>query len=125
MNPQNNHLLNLTRRYFLGMASGGLGALALQGMGSSLGAGFGNNPLAPRDAHFPARAKRVIYLHMTGSPPNLDMFDYKPKLIEMDGQDAPDSVLKGKEFAFTTGVPKLLGTRQKFTKCGESGLMLA
>jgi hypothetical protein len=53
------------------------------------------------------------------------MFDYKPKLIEMDGQDAPDSVLKGKEFAFTTGVPKLLGTRQKFTKCGESGLMLA
>jgi hypothetical protein len=125
MNPQNNHLLNLTRRYFLGMASGGLGALALQGMGTGLGAGFGNNPLAPRDAHFPARAKRVIYLHMTGSPPNLDMFDYKPKLIEMDGQDAPDSVLKGKEFAFTTGVPKLLGTRQKFTKCGESGLMLA
>ncbi len=125
MNPQQNHLLNLTRRYFLGMASGGLGALALQSMGSSLGGGFSNNPLAPRDAHFPARAKRVIYLHMTGSPPNLDMFDYKPKLIEMDGQDAPDSVLKGKEFAFTTGVPKLLGTRQKFTKCGESGLMLA
>ncbi|MCU0719391.1 MAG: DUF1501 domain-containing protein [Pirellula sp.] len=125
MNPQNNHLLNLTRRYFLGMASGGLGALALQSMGASYGSGFSNNPLAPRDAHFPARAKRVIYLHMTGSPPNLDMFDYKPKLIEMDGQDAPDSVLKGKEFAFTTGVPKLLGTRQKFTKCGESGLMLA
>lgn len=125
MIPQNNNLLNLTRRYFLGMASGGLGALALQSMGASHGSGFNNNPLASRDAHFPARAKRVIYLHMTGSPPNLDMFDYKPKLIEMDGQDAPDSVLKGKEFAFTTGVPKLLGTRQKFTKCGESGLMLA
>lgn len=125
MNPQQNHLLNLTRRYFLGMASGGLGALALQSMGASFGAGLSNNPLAPRESHFPARAKRVIYLHMTGSPPNLDMFDYKPKLIEMDGQDAPDSVLKGKEFAFTTGVPKLLGTRQKFKKCGESGLMLA
>ncbi len=106
MNPQQNHLLNLTRRYFLGMASGGLGALALQSMGASFGAGLSNNPLAPRESHFPARAKRVIYLHMTGSPPNLDMFDYKPKLIEMDGQDAPDSVLKGKEFAFTTGVPK-------------------
>jgi hypothetical protein len=107
------------------MASGGLGALALQSMGASHGSGFNNNPLASRDTHFPARAKRVIYLHMTGSPPNLDMFDYKPKLIEMDGQDAPDSVLKGREFAFTTGVPKLLGTRQKFTKSGESGLMLA
>jgi hypothetical protein len=127
MNPQHNHLLNSTRRYFLGMASGGLGALALQNLGGKVlsGADLGNNPLAPREPHFPARAKRVIYLHMTGSPPNLDMFDYKPKLIEMDGQDAPGSVLKGKEFAFTTGVPKLLGTRQKFTRCGESGLMLA
>ena len=125
MNSPNNHLLHLTRRYFLGMASGGLGALALQSLGTVHGGAWNSNPLAPRDAHFPARAKRVIYLHMTGSPPNLDMFDYKPKLIEMDGQDAPDSVLKGKEFAFTSGVPKLLGTRQKFTKCGESGLMLA
>jgi hypothetical protein len=125
MNPFNQHLQQQTRRYFLGLTSGGLGALALQGLtgGSALGAAI--NPLAPRAPHFGAKAKHVIYLHMTGSPPNLDMFDYKPKLIEMDGQEAPASVLAGREFAFTTGVPKLLGTRQKFTKSGQSGLMLS
>jgi hypothetical protein len=84
-----------------------------------------SNPLSPRLPHFAAKAKRVIYLHMTGSPPNLDLFDYKPKLVEMDGQEAPASVLAGKEFAFTTGVPKLLGTRHEFVKCGQSGMMLS
>jgi len=64
-------------------------------------------------------------LHMTGSPPNLDLYDYKPKLIELDGQEAPASFIQGKEFAFTTGTPKLLGTRHKFEKCGQSGLLLS
>jgi hypothetical protein len=62
---------------------------------------------------------------MTGSPPNLDLYDYKPKLIELDGQEAPASFIQGKEFAFTTGTPKLLGTRHKFEKCGQSGLQLS
>jgi len=47
------------------------------------------NPLAPRQPHFPAKAKQVIYLHMTGSPPNLDMWDYKPELVKHDGEDLP------------------------------------
>jgi hypothetical protein len=84
-----------------------------------------DNPLAPKVAHFPRKAKRVIYLHMTGSPPNLDLYDYKPKLIEMDGQEAPASFIQGKEFAFTSGTPKLLGTRHQFEKCGQSGLQLS
>ena len=67
-------------------------------------------PQLPRDTHFPAKAKRVIYLHMTGSPPILDLFDYKPKLQEHDNENCPDEYLKGKRFAFTTGVPKLMGT---------------
>ncbi len=62
---------------------------------------------------------------MTGSPPNLDLFDYKPKLIEMNGEEAPASVLKGKEFAFTTGVPRLLGTSHRFDRCGQSGMLLS
>jgi hypothetical protein len=62
---------------------------------------------------------------MTGSPPNLDLYDYKPKLIELDGQEAPASFIQGKEFAFTTGTPKLLGTRHQFEKCGQSGLQLS
>ncbi|MCU0715049.1 MAG: DUF1501 domain-containing protein [Pirellula sp.] len=113
-----------TRRYFLGAASGGMGALALQGL---LGdKAFGNTAESmTRAPHFPAKAKHVIYLHMTGSPPNLDLFDYKPKLIELDGQDAPESVLAGKEFAFTKGTPKLLGTRHKFIPSGKSGMLLS
>ena len=85
-----------TRRYFLGQTSTGLGALALSNLigGSPLTAS--SDTFADKVAHFAPRAKRVIYLHMTGSPPNLDLFDYKPKLIELNGQDAPESVLKGK-----------------------------
>jgi hypothetical protein len=124
MNPFERNIHEQTRRYFLGNTSGGLGALALHSlMGSTVTAN--HNPLSPRVPHFTPKAKRVIYLHMTGSPPNLDLFDYKPKLIEMDGKDAPASVLAGREFAFTTGVPKLLGTRHEFIRCGNSGVMLS
>ena len=125
MNPYQNLLAQQTRRYFLGSMSGGLGAIALQNLVSPTAMADVSNPLSPRLPHFAAKAKRVIYLHMTGSPPNLDLFDYKPKLVEMDGQEAPASVLAGKEFAFTTGVPKLLGTRHEFVKCGQSGMMLS
>ena len=125
MNPYQNLLAQQTRRYFLGSMSGGLGAIALQNLAGHTAMADVSNPLSPRLPHFAAKAKRVIYLHMTGSPPNLDLFDYKPKLVEMDGQEAPASVLAGKEFAFTTGVPKLLGTRHEFVKCGQSGMMLS
>ncbi len=125
MNPYDHLLAQQTRRYFLGSMSGGLGAIALQNVLGPTAMADNRNPLSPRVPHFAAKAKRVIYLHMTGSPPNLDLFDYKPKLVEMDGQEAPASVLAGKEFAFTTGVPKLLGTRHEFVKCGQSGMMLS
>src|SRR3989442_575323 len=64
-------------------------------------------PLAPRKPHFAGKAKHVIYLHMAGSPPHLDMFDYKPELVKRTGQDCPAEHLKGKRFAFTSGTPKL------------------
>ncbi|MCF7960873.1 MAG: DUF1501 domain-containing protein, partial [Pirellula sp.] len=118
------HLALRTRRYFLGQASSGLGAFALSGLMGSQNS-LAADSLAVHLPHFAPKAKRVIYLHMTGSPPNLDLFDYKPKLIELNGQDAPDSVLKGREFAFTTGVPKLLGTSHKFVASGQSGVLLS
>jgi hypothetical protein len=62
---------------------------------------------------------------MTGSPPNLDIFDYKPELIKRDGQDCPDTFLEGKRFAFTSGVPKLLGTRREFAQYGKHGIWLS
>ena len=84
-----------------------------------------DDPLAPRASHFPAKAKQVIYLHMAGSPPHLDIFDYKPELVKRDGQPCPPSFLKGKQFAFTSGVPKLLGTPRKFSQHGQCGTWLS
>ncbi len=88
-----------TRRYFLKDSAVGLGAAAmaslLSGDGVAAVAG-GTNPLASREPHFPAKAKQVIYLHMTGSPPNLDLFDYKPELNRRSGEDCPQQFLEGK-----------------------------
>ncbi len=64
----------------------------------------------------------MIYVHLTGSPPNLDLFDYKPELVKRDGQPCPDEYTRGRRFAFTTGTPKLLGTRRTFKRHGASGL---
>ncbi len=119
-----------TRRFFLQESGVGFGAAALAHLIGSPQAVMASdltstNPLAKKPPEFAATAKQVIYLHMTGSPPNLDLFDYKPELVRMNDMDTPDSVLKGKEFAFTTGVPKLLGTKQKFAQHGKSGLWLS
>jgi hypothetical protein len=62
---------------------------------------------------------------MSGAPPHLDMFDYKPELVKRSGENCPDSLLKGQRFAFTSGVPKLLGTPQKFAQHGKSGAWIS
>ena len=123
--PLHEHFALQTRRAFLNGAGLSLGAVALADIQGKLKASEQDRFLSPKQPHFPGKAKRVIYLHMTGSPPNLDLFDYKPKLIELDGQEAPASVLQGKEFAFTTGTPKLLGTKHEFERVGKGGLYLS
>jgi hypothetical protein len=128
MNSNLAQLQHLTRRHFLGKAAHGLGAFALSSLlRNPLAADVAapTNPLAPRAPHFAGRAKRVIYLHLTGSPPHLDLFDYKPELVKRDGQDCPDAFLKGKRFAFTSGTPKLLGTRRTFTQHGQGGVWMS
>jgi hypothetical protein len=127
MNPiQRFHQLR-TRRHFLSQSSAGLGAIALGTLmaGEASADRTPTNPLALQPSHFPAKAKRVIYLHMTGSPPNLDMFDYKPELKKRDDQDCPDEFLAGREFAFTTGVPKLLGSPRKWSQVGSHGMWMS
>jgi len=126
MNPQHQWLQHRTRRQFLGDCQTGLGGIALASL-------LGENkakadvafdpiePLKPRQSHFVPKAKRVIYLHMTGSPPTLDMFDYKPLLVKLNDKDCPDEYLKGQRFAFTSGVPKLMGTPHQFKQYGECG----
>ncbi|MFO0969414.1 MAG: DUF1501 domain-containing protein [Gemmataceae bacterium] len=124
MNLTNQRLLNTTRRHFLQAGSLGLGALALgllDGGKAVAQTATPANPLAPRRPHFAPKAKNVIYLHMAGSPPHLDLFDYKPELVRRTGQDCPAEFLRGRRFAFTSGTPKLLGTPQPFAQYGKSG----
>ncbi len=120
MNP----LLQTTRRHFFQQTGLGVGAIAL----SSLLArdSHANEPLASFSSpagvnRLAAKAKHVIYLHMAGSPSQLELFDYKPELQRLHMQDAPASFLEGKRFAFIKGVPKVLAGQFAFKQRGESG----
>ncbi|MDP6502052.1 MAG: DUF1501 domain-containing protein [Planctomycetota bacterium] len=124
MNPKLENLQLKTRRHFLQNCKIGLGSMALSSL-LHRDASAEVNPLAPRAPHFHGSAKRVIYLHLTGSPPHLDMYDYKPELQKFDGKPCPDEYLKGKRFAFTSGVPKLLGSPRTFQKYGKGGVELS
>jgi hypothetical protein len=117
MTPDLVRLHHQTRRCFLGQTGVGLGAMAL----GSLAAPASANPLAAKDPMFPAKAKRVIYLHMAGSPSQLELFENKPELAKRSGQECPKDFLEGKRFAFIRGVPKLLGGQFSFKQYGESG----
>jgi hypothetical protein len=121
-------LLLRTRRHFFKDCAVGLGSMALASLfngGRLSAAPQFHNPLAPRQPHFAAKAKAVIYLFMAGAPSQLELFDYKPKLVEYDGKPMPDEFIKGKRFAFmdtfTKEHPKCLGTRRKFARRGQSG----
>jgi len=128
MNDNLTQLQQLTRRHFLRDSSTGLGTIALASlMNQDAGAAPGSvvNPLAPKGAPSHAKAKRVIYLHLTGSPPHLDLFDYKPELVKRNDQLCPDEFVKGKRFAFTSGIPKLMGTPRKFSQHGQGGIWMS
>ena len=107
----------ITRRHFFRQAGTGVGMAALAAL---LGdeAALAAAPPAP---HFPAKAKRVIYLFMAGAPSQIDLFDNKPKLVQYNGQSIPEEIIKGERFAFIKGTPKLLGSPHAFARHGKSG----
>ena len=122
------HLGELTRRHFFSRCAVGLGGIALASMmqdrrlyGATMPAL--PDPMAPRSGHHAPKAKNIIYLFMAGGPSQLELFDYKPKLIDLNGQPVPQSLIEGKRFAFmdTSHGTKLLGTRRKFKQYGQSG----
>ncbi|MFN0053099.1 MAG: DUF1501 domain-containing protein [Planctomycetales bacterium] len=121
----------LDRRRFLEQGALGLSA-ALTGV-SALRAGDQPGerpsvswPVGPPHPHFPPRAKRLLFLFMVGGPSQPDLFDYKPKLQKLDGQDIPESFLKKMQFAqIQEKQPKLLGTRYRFARHGQSGAELS
>ena len=108
MNLPDDLLQLQTRRHFLKTAGQfSLGAIALDALMAERASAAVVNPFAPKPPSFPPKAKRVIYLHMSGGPPHLDILDYKPELVKRNGQDAPDQFVKGKTFAFTSGTPDM------------------
>ncbi len=128
-------LLALTRRHFFRDCRVGLGGIALASLlndrlwaapaTGAASAATEVNPLAPRPTHYAPKAKHVIFLFMAGGPSHLELFDYKPKLQELDGQVVPPSYVANKRFAFIKQDAKLLGTRRKFARHGQSGAQIS
>jgi uncharacterized protein (DUF1501 family) len=83
------------------------------------------NPLAPKPPHFPAKAKRVIYMFMGGAPSQLDLFDNKPQLVKHDGKPIPLEYVKDQRYAFIEKTAALMSSRYKFARHGKSGAELS
>ena len=115
-----------SRREFLERAGAGFGLLPLCFLlERNASAGTVSNPFAPKQSHFPAKAKSVIYLFMHGGPSHIDSFDPKPALEKLDGKTAPDS-LGGVMLQFTNAAEApLMASRRKFQKRGQSGLEIS
>ncbi len=119
--------LALTRRQLFGHGGSVVGAAAL---GSLLGESFvkaSNSAAHPVLPHFPAKAKNVIYLHMVGGPSQIDLYDYKPKMVEMYDKDLPDSVRNGQRLTgMTSGQARfpVAPSKWKFSQAGQCGLWM-
>lgn len=119
----------LTRRWFFKQCGVGMGAIALAELlgnkAASAAQGGQANPLSPRRPHFPAKAKRVIYLFMAGGPSHIELFDNKPELAKWNGKLPPADLLKDYRAAFINPNSKLLGPKFKFARHGQSGAELS
>jgi len=125
MNPQMEQSLLVNRREFFGKQTLGLGTAALSTLlckdglaGQIQGGGLPDLP------HFKPKAKNIIYLFQNGAPTHVELFDFKPKLVEMHGKPVPDSYFEGKRFSTMTGNPKgkvMLAPVEPFKQHGQSG----
>lgn len=120
--------MSFNRRDFLLRSGQGTAGLALGGLLPGLGglnmamAADLVDPLAPKQPHFPAKVKSVIWLHQNGAPSTIDLFDYKPELVKLAGQPVPASFLKGIKTSTQGGVTKLwYSDKRSFKQYGDSG----
>jgi uncharacterized protein (DUF1501 family) len=114
----------ITRRWFFQQCGVGLGAIALGELfkqNATAASIQGNNPLAPKQPPFSAKAKNVIFLFMAGAPSHLELFDYKPELAKWNGKLPPAELVKGYRAAFINPNSTLLGPKFKFAHHGQSG----
>jgi hypothetical protein len=136
MDPFREYVRNETRRQFLSRGSNAVSWAALaallgrEGLApSATAAGLEATPTKGRvpaaKLHFAAKAKQVIYLHMVGGPPQMDMYDYKPKMGEFYDKDLPDSVRMGQRLTTMTSGQKrfpIAPSKYKFARHGNSGM---
>src|SRR5690349_17968078 len=118
----------LTRRNFLARSTLGLGSLALGHLLGGVLQGATANTRSSLGLHFPARAKRVIYLFQSGGPSQLELFDEKAGLKEHFDQDLPDSVRMGQRITgMVSGQARLpiAPSKFSFSNCGQSGCRLS
>ena len=132
MNLQRELDLNLTRRHFFGRSALGIGTAAL----SSLLArdGIASAPMPPTDhgvlgtPHIAPKAKRIVYLFMSGAPSQFETFDYKPTLHDMFDVDLPESIRQGQRLTtMTSGQTRfpMVGSKFKFAQHGEHGAWIS
>jgi len=118
--------LNNNRRHFIkkvGLGIGGMAAASMMDPLNLFSKDGQKNPTGLNLPHFAPKAKRIIYLFQSGGPSQLDLFDYKPMLNKMRGQDLPDSIRKGQRLTgMTSGQESfpLVGSNFKFKQYGES-----
>jgi hypothetical protein len=126
MDPIRENCLHLTRRQFFGRASTGIGVAALAGM---LNPGAGAATVSENGIpHFAPKAKRIIYLFMSGGPSQVDLFDYKSNLQALHGSELPDSVRGGQRLTtMTSGQDAfpVVSSKFKFTQHGQSGAWMS
>src|SRR5829696_72510 len=122
MYPFHNPCL-IARRWFLRQCGVGLGSIGLAHLLAD--ESKPSDPLAPKQPHFAARAKNVIFLFMAGGPSHLELFDNKPGLSKWDGKLPPAELLKGYRAAFIDPRSRLLGPKFEFAKHGKSGAELS
>jgi uncharacterized protein DUF1501 len=118
----------LSRRNFLARSTLGLGSLALAQLLGGVLQGAATNSRSSLGLHFPARAKRVIYLFQSGGPSQLELFDEKPGLKDRFDQDLPDSVRQGQRITgMVSGQARLpiAPSKYSFSECGQSGCRIS
>ena len=118
-------LLQQTRRQFFSSGKSLLGGAALASLG--LPAAFADSSAGKPQPHFPARAKRVIYLHMVGGPSQMDLFDPKPEMDKWYDKDLPESIRNGQRLTtMTSGQSRfpIAPSKFQFSPAGESGFVM-
>src|ERR671938_141701 len=110
-----------SRRRFFQTVAGGIGSIALADLLHADSAAA-VNPLAPKQPHFAAKAKSVIFMFMEGGPSQMDLFDPKPELQKWHGKSLPPSMTKDLKLAFIKPTAAVLGSPRVFSPCGQSGI---